>query len=113
MARPRVVEHRPAGGFDRSRMGRPVRGDVGPPFGSRLGRTRRPCRLTLRHRHRSLPSLTVAGLVIDRRSPAPIGRSLVASKNPRHPARVPSVVGGSSAPSVRSSAFLRSPAGSR
>ncbi len=78
--RSRVVEHRPAGGLDGGGVGRAVGRHMAPAFRSRLGRTGRPSRLPLRHRHRSLPALMDA---------------FVATKNPRRPARVPLVVGGS------------------
>src|SRR6185369_3342218 len=54
--RPRIVEHRLAGLFDRRRARGPVAGDMAPArVGARRRRTRRLRRWTLRHRHRSLP----------------------------------------------------------
>ena len=93
--RPRVVEHRLAGPFDGRRARGPVAGDVAP---ARVG-------------------LGAVGLGGFADGPFVIVIAVSRSrfkqtKNPRHPARVPSVFGGA-APSVRSSEVLRSPAGSR
>ena len=113
--RPRVVEHRPAGGFDGCGVCRAIGRDVAAPFRPGFGLAWRCRRLPLRHRHRScLPSRLPAwpgDPPIAAR--AAVDGSFMASKNPRHPARVPSVDGGRFAVSARSSAYLRSPAGSR
>ena len=96
LPRPRVVEHRLAGLLD-GRRARACR-RWGHGCGARRARRRGTRRL-----RRSDPSSSSS------QSPDP---GFKQTKNPRHPARVPSVFGGA-APSVRSSEVLRSPAGSR
>ena len=89
---PGVVEHRPAGGLDRGRVGGPVGRDVAPTrrprrpaaARTRLGRTRRLGRPSLRHRHRSVPALSWC-----RSGAGPIPRSVDGIKKPSPPGEGP------------------------
>ena len=99
LPRAHVVEHLAAGLLDRGSRRRTVTRHVAPTPRRTVGLPGR--RLALRHRHPSSPSLSGGS------------RDPRTCKDPRHPARVPSVLGGRRLSGCRPSAFLRSPAGSR